>query len=141
MQKTAQIGKTQRICIQGPEPSEIDQLAKTYNFHEMIVQDIMGINAQSKIDTTSDHFFMALTFTKYLPESGRYVFNEMDVIIGNDLIITTIGLQSSKMDMIFDDIRKDTAAINIPYKTSPYYILYRIVDAFYDKTVKSLAMS
>ena len=27
------------------------------------------------------------------------------------------------------------------YKSSPYYILYRIIDAFYDKTMKSLGIS
>lgn len=89
MEKVIQVGKTKWICIQSPDKKTIDNLAKEYNFHEMIVEDILGINAQSKIDTSSDHFFMALTFTKYITEEARYTFNEMDVIIGQDLIITT----------------------------------------------------
>jgi len=89
MQKTLQIGKTQWISIQTPDKETIDTLAKEYNLHEMIVDDILGINAQSKIDTSSNHFFMALTFTKYLPGESRYIFNEMDVVIGENFIITT----------------------------------------------------
>lgn len=81
MQTSIQVGKTQWICVQNPDKSTIDTLTKEYNLHEMIVEDILGINAQSKIDTSGSHFFMALTFTKYIQEESRYTFNEMDVII------------------------------------------------------------
>jgi len=84
---------------------------------------------------------MALTFTKYLPEESRYIFNEMDVIIGENLIITTTGLASERMNLIFEDITKEAKKMDKSYKTSPYYILYRIIDGFYDKTIKSLAIS
>ena len=124
-----------------PDKETIDTLAKEYNFHEMIVEDILGINAQSKIDTTSNHFFMALTFTKYMPEESKYTFNEMDVIIGENLIITTTGIESQKMNDIFEEIEKEVDEIDGSYKSSPYYILYRIIDGFYDKTLKSLSIS
>ena len=141
MEKTLQVGKTKWICIQSPDKKTIDNLAKEYNFHEMIVEDILGINAQSKIDTSSDHFFMALTFTKYITEEARYTFNEMDVIIGQDLIITTTWLESQTLNKTIEEIEKEIETIDGSYKSSPYYILYRIIDAFYDKTIKSLAMS
>ena len=141
MQKTLQIGKTQWISIQTPDKETIDTLAKEYNLHEMIVDDILGINAQSKIDTSSNHFFMALTFTKYLPGESRYIFNEMDVVIGENFIITTTWLTSERMNMVFDEISKEAKKMNNSYKSSPYYILYRIIDSFYDKTIKSLTIS
>lgn len=141
MQKELQIGKTKWINIQAPDKETIDKLAQEYHFHEMIIEDILDINAQSKIDTSNDHFFMALTFTKYLPEELRYTFNEMDVIIGENLIITTTGLESEKMSMVFEEMTKKAANMKGSYKESPYYILYKIIDAFYDKTLKSLAIS
>jgi len=141
MQKTLQIGKTKWIFIQTPDKETIDNLAQEYNLHELIVDDILDINAQSKIDTSSNHFFLALTFTKYIPEETRYVFNELDVIIGENLIITTTGLESHKLNDIFEEINKEVKNIDKSYKSSPYYILYRIIDAFYDKTIKSLAIS
>lgn len=36
---------------------------------------------------------------------------------------------------------KEAETIDGSYKSSPYYILYRIIDAFYNKTIKSLAVS
>lgn len=141
MQKTLKVEKTQWICIQNPAKETINKLAKEYAFHEMIVDDILEINAQSKIDTSSNHFFMALTFTKYLPEESRYTFNELDAIIGENLIITTTGIESETLNTTFDDITKEVESIDGSYKSSPYYILYRIIDAFYDKTLKSLAIS
>jgi len=141
MQKTLQVGKTQWIFIQTPDKETINKLAQEYNFHEMIVDDILWVNAQSKIDTSSDHFFLALTFTKYEPESARYLFNELDVIIGENMIVTTIGLESESFNKVFDDISKEVEKIDGSYKSSPYYILYRIIDGFYDKTIKSLGFS
>lgn len=84
---------------------------------------------------------MALTFTKYIPEEARYTFNELDIIIGKDHIITTTGFTSNKLNDIFKQIQEESKNIDTSYKTSPYYILYRIIDAFYDKTIKSLTIS
>ncbi len=141
MQKTLQVGKTQWIFIETPDKVTIDKLAQEYGIHEMIVDDILGVNAQSKIDTSSSHFFLALTFTKYIPEESRYLFNELDVIIWDDHIITTIGLESTSFNKVFEDISKEAEIIDRSYKASPYYILYRIIDEFYDKTIKILNMS
>lgn len=107
----------------------------------MIVDDILGINAQSKIDTSSNHFFLALTFTKYEAETARYIPNELDVVIGENTIITTIEIESESFNKIFEDISKEVEKIEGSYKSSPYYILYRIIDGFYDKTIQSLAFS
>ena len=141
MQKTLQVGKTQWIFIQTPDKETIDKLAQEYDFHEMIVDDILWVNAQSKIDTSSNHFFLALTFTKYIAEESRYLFNELDVIIGENHIITTIGKESENFNKVFEDLTKEAEKIDGSYKSSPYYILYRIIDSFYDKTIKSLAFS
>jgi Mg2+ and Co2+ transporter CorA len=68
MQKTLQIGTTQRIYIQEPNQEEsIRKLAQEYEFHEMMTNDLLGVNAQSKIESNEKHFFLALTFTKYQP--------------------------------------------------------------------------
>lgn len=141
MQKTLQVGKTKWICLQTPSQEDITKLAQEYHFHEMVTEDILDINAQSKIDTTNNHFFMALTFTKYLENESKYTFNELDAIIGEDYIITTTGLPSEKLNTTFNEIAQEAEKIDHSYKSSPYYILYRIIDAFYDKTIKSLAVS
>ena len=141
MQKTLEVGKTQWIFIHTPDKESINKLAQEYDLHEMIVDDILGVNAQSKIDTTSNHFFLALTFTKYDPEGKRYLFNELDVIIGDRHIITTIGIESQSLNRVFEEISREAEAIDGSYKSSPYYILYRIIDAFYDKTMQSLGVS
>jgi Mg2+ and Co2+ transporter CorA len=81
MQQTIQIGQTQRTYIQEPDREIINKLAQEYDFHEVIVDDLIEINAQSKIDSNSKHFFLALTFTKYMENDQKYILNELDVII------------------------------------------------------------
>lgn len=142
VKKTVKLGETTRICAQQPDKKTIDQLNTTYNLHEMVVEDILNVNAQSKINTSGEHLFLALTFTKYLPEESKYIFNEMDAIIGKDFIITTTAVESDKLNTVFETINAEAKQTHThSYKTSPYYILYRIIDAFYDKTLKSLTLS
>ena len=141
MQQTIQIGKTQWTAIQEPDKEIIDNLAKEYGIHEVIVDDLMEINAQSKIDSNSNHFFLALTFTKYVENEQKYILNELDVIIGDNYIITTTSMESKSFNELCESIKKEAEDINETYKTSPYYILYRVIDTFYDKTIKSLSTS
>ena len=141
MQQSIQIGNTQWIHIQEPNREVISQLAQEYGFHEVIVDDLLEINAQSKIDSNSNHFFLALTFTKYLTSEERYLFNELDVIIGENYIITTNSLESNTIDDLFESFKNMGDLKDGSEKTSPYYILYRVIDGYYNKTIKSLAMS
>ncbi len=141
MQQSLQIGKTQWIHIQEPNKEIINQLAQEYGFHEVIVDDLIEINAQSKIDSNSKHFFLALTFTKYLESEQRYIFNELDVIIWDTYIITTTSLESNGINTLFETFKNQSDPTEGSEKGSPYYILYRIIDIFYDKTIKSLGMS
>lgn len=141
MQQTIQIGKTQWTAIQKPDKEVITNLAKEYSIHEVIVDDLMEINAQSKIDSNSNHFFLALTFTKYLENEQKYILNELDVIIWDNYIITTTSMESKSFNELCESIKKESEDINEAYKTSPYYILYRVIDTFYDKTIKSLSTS
>jgi len=141
MQQSIQVGKTQWIHIQEPNKEIINALSQEYGFHEVIVDDLLEINAQSKIDSNSNHFFLALTFTKYLPSEQRYLFNELDVIIGEDYIITTNSLESHTIDALFESFKNMGDLKDDSEKSSPYYILYRIIDEYYNKTIKSLAMS
>ena len=141
MQRILEVGKTQWIFIHTPDKESINKLALEYDLHEMIVDDILWVNAQSKIDTSSNHFFLALTFTKYDQESWKYLFNELVVIIWDNHIITTIGIESQSLNKVFENISKEAETIDGSYKSSPYYILYRIIDAFYNKTILSLGVS
>jgi Mg2+ and Co2+ transporter CorA len=67
--------------------------------------------------------------------------NELDVIIWDNYIITTTSLESQTFNYLCESIKNESEEIWDDYKTSPYYILYRIIDTFYDKTIKSLAIS
>ena len=107
----------------------------------MIKANLLEVNAESKINTIGDNFFMALTFTKYLKSEWKYLFNELDVVIWRGYIVTTTWLFSEKLNLIFNQISQESNQIKNSYKASPYFILYKVIDAFYDKTIKSLDKS
>lgn len=106
MQQSLQIGKTQWIHIQEPNKETINQLAQEYSFHEVIVDDLIETNAQSKIDSNSKNFLLVLTFTKYMEEEQRYTLNELDVVIGENFIITTTSLESKGVNKLFESLKE-----------------------------------
>jgi Mg2+ and Co2+ transporter CorA len=142
MQQTVQLGDIQWIHLAQPDSEVIHQLAKEEGLHEILVDDLLEINSHSKIDSNSDNIFVALTFTRYLPEEQRYILKEIDAIIKENSIITTCALESDVINELLDTLPKEFTHHTAPvYKNSPYYVLYKIIDAFYDKTIRSLEHS
>lgn len=141
MQEILKFGDTTWTYISEPDKEAIAQIAQEYDFHEVIVDDLLEINAQSKIDSNSNHLFLALTFTKYVESEKRYLLNELDVIVGDNFIVTTTPHESESFKKLLEVMKKESPHCAESYKCSPYYILYRIIDSFYDKTMKSLAIS
>jgi len=50
-------------------------------------------------------------------------------------------MESKSFKAICETIKKEAEDNKEAYKESPYYILYRIIDTFYDNTMKHLSLS
>jgi magnesium transporter len=116
-------------------------LIEEYEYHELIAEDLQDVNVQHKIDQYDDVIFMVLNFPKYNTLNKRYVLNEFNVILGKDSIITLSRYEASHIAKIIEQYKMDIGESDIQdeeaYKISPYYILYTIIDAMYDKTIKA----
>lgn len=138
IQKVLHIGDIQWIFVQSPKKETIENLAKEYNLHEVIVRDMLQVNAQSKIEIGDESIFLALSFTKYIVEKKRYVFNELDIVIGKNYIITVTWIESKSFNDLFEKTKTQEASTRKVYKYPQYYILSQIIDSFYEKTIRSL---
>jgi len=125
------------IHLVDPDNKEIDKLVDKYNLHEIIEQDFLDFTTQDKIDTYDDCLFLVMRFPKYNTKTKKHFANHMHAILWKNFIITVTSHVTSNVEKIQNQYRKEVAEAedDEKFKLSPYYILYMIIDAMYDKVL------
>lgn len=140
MKNLLKIGRVSWIHFENPKKQELLEIGETYDLHEIILDDIVEYWVQDKIDTYDNHIFMVFHFPKYDTVSKRYISNEFSIILGKNFIITITSQKTNHIEKIREEYLEETKDLEDPekYKISPYYILYKVLDVMYDKTLKIL---
>lgn len=140
MKDLLKIWKITWIHFENPKKSELLEIWEEYNLHEIIIDDIVEYWVQDKIDTYDNHIFMIFHFPKYDEKQKRYISNEFSVIFWKNFIITITSHKTNHIEKIKEEYIAETKDLDDPekYKISPYYILYKIIDVMFDKTLKLL---
>jgi magnesium transporter len=141
MKKLLTLKKVSRVHLVNPNDQEIDELVNTYDFHEIIEQDLREINTQNKIDVYDDLIFFVLHFPKFHTHSNKHYSNEFNFILGKNILISVSKHSTSTIEKIRQEYLDDLKTVDEEDKAliiSPYYLLYRILDALYDKTIQGL---
>lgn len=131
-----EIGKMTWVHLVNPKKIELQELVQNYNFHELIIDDIFELNTQDKIDIYDQNMFIVLHFPKYRETANRYISNQFYFILWKDFLITITSHKTSHIEDIISQHQK-----NPEEETSPYYMVYEIIDAMYDKTIRMIAIS
>lgn len=115
------------------------RLKNTFELHEIVQEDINETSTQDKIDAYDEYIFLVLHIPKYIKERDKYVFNEFNIILGKTFIVTLCDHPSKNIKNIkesyeskFHDNHYHYESSD-EYKTSSYYLLYKIIDTMYDK--------
>lgn len=131
------IWKTTWIHLVDPDKKEIDKLVDKYDLHEIIEQDFLDFTTQDKIDVYDDCLFLVIRFPKFNTRTKKHFANHMHAILGKNFIITVTSHVTSNVEKIQNQYRDEIAQAedDEKFKLSPYYILYKIIDAMYDKVL------
>lgn len=140
MQNLLKIWRTSWIHFENPKKLELLEIGDKYDLHEIILDDIVEYGIQDKIDTYDNHIFMVFHFPKYEEKQRKYVSNEFSIILGKNFIITITSHKTNHIEKIREEYLEETKDLEDPekYKISPYYILYKIIDVMFDKSIKTL---
>lgn len=143
MKTVLHFGNTDRIHLSDPHKDELTQLVQTYDFHELIQEDIFEVTNQEKIDVYEEFMFIVLNFPKYQLEYSKYFLNEFSIILGKNVIVTMTKFDTNHIQSIIKEYSQEleTRDSDEEFKISPYYILYKILDTMYDKSIKMLTKS
>ncbi len=120
-----------------PPLDEIDAIMTKYNFHELDRDAVLEANQYARLDAYDDYIFLVLHFPKYDVNSERYIHNELNIFISRDYLISFRYYQSSTMRRLFEKYETD---IKNWKQESPAILLYAIIEAYLDKTMKMLEL-
>ena len=125
------------IHLVDPDKKQIDKLVDKYDLHEIIEQDFLDFATQDKIDVYDGCLFLVIRFPKYNTKTKKHFANHMHAILWKNFIITVTSHVTSNVEKIQNQYRKEVeeAEADEKFKLSPYYILYMIIDAMYDKVL------
>ncbi len=118
-----------------PPLDEIDAIIAKYDFHELDRDAILESNQYARLDAYDDYIFLVLHFPKYDTGSERYISNELNVFISREYLISFRYYQSSTMKRLYERYETDTKNGK---KDSPALLLYAIIEAYLDKTMRML---
>lgn len=143
MKTVLHFGNTDWIHLFDPEKKELNELVKKYDFHELIEEDLFELTNQEKIDVYEDHMFIVVNFPKYNEKIRKYFLNEFSVILGKNTIFTFTKFDTNHIKSIINEYSEElkNRESDEDFKISPYYILYKILDTMYDKSLKMLKKS
>jgi len=133
------VGKMTWTHMVNPANKDVSSIVEKYNLHEIIEQDLVDFTTQDKIDVYDDCIFLILRFPKYNEKAKKHFPNTMHAILGKDFILTITSHMTNNIQKIQDTYRAELAEEDAEaFKLSPYYILYKIIDAMYDKALVGL---
>ncbi|MDP2669622.1 MAG: CorA family divalent cation transporter [bacterium] len=129
-----------RIYNYNPDTSFLEELVTTYDLHELVEEDILEPTTQDKIDVYDQCLFIVLHFPKYNKSLSKYVSNEFNLILGKSYFTTLTTYQTEHISKLKKEFEAELgeAEADEQHKFSPYYLLYRMMDMMYDKTLRAL---
>ncbi|MFZ6036440.1 MAG: magnesium transporter CorA family protein [Patescibacteria group bacterium] len=134
---TLTIHRLRWIHISSLAEADIAFLQKEFDFHPLDLKDCLEGVQRPKLDPYEKYLFMIFHFPEYDQETRRVGIRSLDVFLGKDFLVTI----TNEPDMFIEDylvaLRKKNHK-GFPYdplKNSAAYLLYKIIDGRYHKTL------
>jgi magnesium transporter len=109
------------IC--DPNSPALDELAKRFHLHELHIEDCRHRPQRAKTEERDNYLFVV---AKHLHTDQKFTFDDLDVFIGRDFIITVVSEDRDFLKNVCDRVGRDVVRIDRLF----YYLLDIIVDAY-----------
>jgi magnesium transporter len=125
------------IDVYKPTRTEMDALAKSYNFHILNVEDSLTKNQFAKIDRYEDYVFVILLFPvaeKEIIKSTRSKSRQLSVFVGKNYLVTIHQGDFKPLTKLFELCkRSDGDARKKIMGKSAGYLFHGIIDVLIDE--------
>ena len=111
------------------EEKIIEELGKIYNFHPLILEDIVDTDQRPKIKDFGDYIFIILKMHYYDKENNEIKIEQVSLIFGKNYVISFQEREGDVFDSIRERIRNNIGRIR---KARADYLIYALMDGIID---------
>ena len=122
------------IDVQNPDRSDIEELAKKYNFNTLNIEDCMTRFELPKLDSYDNHFFVILHFPPLAQKIGISKNSQLSIFVGKNFIVTVHQGDLKPLVQLVDICKTDSDQQNknrLLGKSSGL-LLHEIIDVLVD---------
>jgi magnesium transporter len=120
------------IDIQDPQKEDIEYLRKDFNFHHLVLEQLIPPSWSTKVETFSDHLLLILFFPSYNEEKRESRPRELDIIVTKDALITSHYDPMPSLKEVFDKCNLHAEEKGQWMTRGAGYFLYHVLQTLWE---------
>ncbi len=127
------------IHLKNSTRSELENIQKEYDFHELIMEDLIELSWENKVEyyEDDDAVTILLNFPKYDVKTEKYIHNPFVIVVSHSFVLSIWKYNSRHIDTLAKLAQQKTYLAD-DNSTPTFDLVYDIIDTMYDKSVKWL---
>ena len=118
------------IDFDSAEPALVEECAKLFNIHPLIIEDILNTDHLPKFEAFEDHIFLSLKMLRFDEEIDNITKEHLNIVLSDQVLLT---FQEGIPGDVFDDLRlRLSQGKGLIRKSTIDYLLYHCLDAVVD---------
>ena len=120
------------VHLDAPTGAEAAQLAERFGWHPLDLEDVLSKRQRPKVDEYPDYLFVVLHFPVYDKAVQRLNAAELDVVIGQNYVVTLPTVELLPVTRLFRRCYEDVEERERYFGQGSGYLLYHILDDLFD---------
>jgi len=110
-----------------PGLAEMEYLRRTYNFHQLALEDCLSQVQLPKLDNYDDYLFLVLHFPRFRLETRFTRPVQVSFFVSGDYVVSVHTGELQPLFKLFSDCESDDRVRNAVFGHNSGYLLYRIL--------------
>jgi len=111
------------------EMKVIEEIGKYFNFHTLILEDIMDTDQRPKVKDFGDYIFIILKMLYFNHKSNEIQVEQVSLVLGKNYVISFQEIEGDVFNPIRERIRNNLGQIR---RLGADYLAYSLIDAIID---------
>ncbi len=131
--------RTTWIDIQNPTKKDIGYLREKFNFHPLVLEELIIPSNRSKVERYPGYLYMIFYYPIHSKEKRETRPREVDIIVTKDTVITSHYFSIFPVKALFDRCNLYAKARNLYMDQGTGYLLFYIVDGLWKSCITKLS--
>jgi len=138
MKKAIKGPKVTWVDIQNPNPHDIEYLKEKFDFHPLVLGELMPPGHRPKVEHHDDYLFMVLYYPLYSQDKKETRSRELDIIVTKNAVITSHYRFIQPLKSLFDSCNMYEESAKQYMGESSGHLLYYILSFFWKNCLAEL---